>query len=106
MAKIPAEKYGNWGNYAVKVLPGLLFCFAIGALARFLDQNVGLISPEGITLSDELSTWFFVACFVGIGAGIDVKSLGIKELVVLGIGFLMTIILGIYAYLYSVTILL
>ena len=79
--------------------------FILGLIIAATLGSVGLISPEGVALADDLSTWFFVTCFVGIGAGIDIKSLGLQELWVLAIGILMTLILALYAY-FSTTFLL
>jgi len=93
-----------------KVTPVMLWSkfpkFIVGLLIAATLGTLGIISPQGIEWSDELSTWFFVTCFVGIGAGIDIKSLGTRDLTVLGIGFLMTILLALYAYFYSSIILL
>ncbi len=86
-----------WSKFPKFVL-GLLIAATIGTL--------GFISAEGVALAGNLSTWFFVTCFVGIGAGIDLKSIGTQDLTVIGFGFVMTIILGLYAFAFSRFILL
>jgi len=75
--------------------------FILGLLIAATIGTLGFISPEGISFADELSTWFFVTCFVAIGAGIDVRVLGSQDLAVVGFGFLMTIVLFVYVFLYS-----
>lgn len=79
--------------------------FVLGLLIAAAAGTLGLISGEGIALSRELSSWFFVTCFVGIGAEIDLKSIGVQELTVLGFGLVMALLLGLYAYLVSTFIL-
>lgn len=79
--------------------------FVLGLLIAAAAGTLGLISSEGIALSRELSSWFFVICFVGIGAEIDLKSIGVQELTVLGFGLAMALILGLYAYLVGTFIL-
>ena len=92
-----------------KIRPGLLWSkfpkFIVGLLIAASLSTAGLISPQGIAAAKTLSSWFFVLCFVGIGAGINLKDLGRHELGVIAFGFLMTIIVGFYAYFYSTLIL-
>ena len=75
--------------------------FIFGLLLAATLGTLGFISPEGIALSGNLSTWFFVICFVAIGAGIDVRELGKQDLSVVGFGILMPIILFVYVFMYS-----
>ena len=56
-------------------------------------------------MSRDLSTWFFVTCFVGIGAGIDLKSIGARDLSVISLGLVIPLILGVYALLLSMYVL-
>ncbi|MDO9533936.1 MAG: putative sulfate exporter family transporter [Bacillota bacterium] len=92
-----------------KVRPGLLWSkfpkFIVGLLIAASLSTFGLIGPQGIAAAKTLSSWFFVVCFVGIGAGINLKELGRQDLAVIGFGLLMTILLGFYAYFYSTIIL-
>jgi len=88
--------YLLWSKFP-KFIFGLMLAATIGTM--------GLISAEGIALASTLSKWFFVVCFVGIGASVDIKLLGNQDLAVISFGFLMTIILGVFAYLYSTAIL-
>lgn len=92
-----------------KVRLGLLWSkfpkFIVGLILAATASTVGLIPVKAISMSNNLSTWFFVVCFVGIGAGIDLKELGRQDLSVISFGFVMTFILWIYAYLYSTIIL-
>ncbi len=92
-----------------KIRPGLLWSkfpkFIVGLLIAASLSTAGLIPPQGIAAAKTLSTWFFVVCFVGIGAGINLKELGRQEAGVIAFGILMTIIVGFYAYFYSTLIL-
>lgn len=92
-----------------KVRLGLLWSkfpkFIVGLLIAATLSTMGFISAEGIAIANELSTWFFVVCFVGIGAGIKLKDLGKQDMAVVSFGFIMTIILWLYAYLYSIFVL-
>ena len=75
--------------------------FIVGLLIAATLATVGLITPAAAESAGLLSSWFFVICFVAIGAGINVRSLGGQDASVIGFGFLMTAVLGIYAYLFS-----
>lgn len=74
--------------------------FILGFLAAALLTTMGAVSAAGIAVARELSTWFFVTCFVGIGAGIEVKELGRHDVAVIGLGFVTTFLLWIYVYLF------
>ncbi len=39
MAKIPAEPHTSWAGYIKAVIPGLVLCFLLGGLARWIDIN-------------------------------------------------------------------
>jgi len=88
-----------------KARAGLLWTkfpkFIIGLLAAAVLRTAGVIPDEGVLMARELSSWFFVVCFVGIGAGINLKELGRQDMFIVGFGFIMTLILGLYVYLYS-----
>lgn len=75
--------------------------FIVGFLIVATLNTIGLLTPQGVSIAKNISTWFFVVCFVGIGAGINLKDLGKRDLSIIGFGFLMTVILWIYAYLYG-----
>lgn len=79
--------------------------FVIGFLIAAAMSTLGLISSQGIDMSRDLSTWFFVTCFVGIGAGIDLKSIGARDLSVISLGLVIPLILGVYALLLSMYVL-
>ena len=79
--------------------------FIVGLLIAASLSTAGLIGPPGIAAAKTLSSWFFVVCFVGIGAGINLKELGRQDLTVITFGIVMTILLGFYAYFYSTAIL-
>ena len=74
--------------------------FILGFLGAAFLTTMGLVSPEGMALARDLSTWFFVTCFVGIGAGIELKELGKHDLAVIGLGFVTTFLLWLYVYLF------
>jgi uncharacterized integral membrane protein (TIGR00698 family) len=80
--------------------------FVLGLLITATIGTLGFISKEGLDLSRDLSNWFFVTCFVGIGAGIDIKSINAQDIAIIGSGVLMTLIIGLYAYYFSTLILL
>ena len=92
-----------------KIRPGLLWSkfpkFIVGLLIAASLSTSGLIGPEGIAAAKTLSSWFFLVCFVGIGAGINLRELGRQDLAVISFGFLMTVLLGFYAYYYSTVVL-
>lgn len=75
--------------------------FIVGLLVAACLATAGLISPEGAAAARTLSTWFFVTCFVAIGAGIDIRQLRGKDAAVIGFGFPMTLILWGYVYIYG-----
>lgn len=75
--------------------------FIVGLLLAAAARTFGLLGPGTVTAARGASTWLFVFCFVGIGAGINIRDLGRQDLKVIGFGFLATIALGAYAYLYS-----
>ncbi len=75
--------------------------FIVGLLIAAALTTAGFISPPTAALAGELSSWFFVACFVGIGAGIKISDLKGQDLTVIGFGFPMTIILWLYVYIVS-----
>lgn len=75
--------------------------FIVGLLIAAAARTFGLLGSETVTAARSASTWLFVFCFVGIGAGIDIRDLGRQDLKVIGFGFLATIALGLYAYFYS-----
>jgi len=75
--------------------------FIVGLLLAAALTTAGLLSAPTIALAGTLSTWFFVACFVGIGAGIRFSDLRGQDLAVIGFGFPMTIILWLYVYVVS-----
>ncbi len=79
--------------------------FIVGLLIAATLTTLGLVTPEGAAAADELSTWFFVACFVAIGAGIDISQIKQQDLAVISFGFPMTLILWVYVYLYATYIL-
>ncbi len=89
-----------------KVRAGLLWNkfpkFIVGLLIAAAISTMGLISSEGIALARELSSWFFVVCFVGIGAGIKLVNLGKQDMTVVSFGLVMLVILWLYAYFYSI----
>lgn len=75
--------------------------FIVGLLIAAAMNTFGFLTPEAISKAGVLSNWFFVICFVGIGAGIKLNELGKQDLAVIAFGFLMTALLFIYAFLYS-----
>lgn len=80
--------------------------FIVGLMIAASLATLGLITPGGAATARTLSTWFFVTCFVAIGAGIDVRELKGQDLAVIGFGFPMTIILWLYVYVYGTAVLL
>lgn len=92
-----------------KVSPGMLWSkfpkFIVGFLIAATLSTLGFIPPAGIALAKDLSVWLFIVCFVGIGASLHLKEFGRQILQVAGFGFVMMIILWIYAYLYGVFVL-
>ncbi|MFO8059194.1 MAG: putative sulfate exporter family transporter [Bacillota bacterium] len=92
-----------------KVHLGLLWSkfpkFIVGLMIAASLATLGLITPEGAATARTLSTWCFVTCFVGIGAGIDIRELKGQDLAVIAFGFPMTIILWLYVYVYGTAIL-
>ncbi len=93
-----------------KVHLGLLWSkfpkFIVGLMIAASLATLGLITPEGAAIAGSLSTWFFVTCFVAIGAGIDISELKGQDLAVIAFGFPMTIILWLYVYVYGTAVLL
>ncbi len=79
--------------------------FIVGMIIAAALSTSGLLTAEAIEIASDLSSWFFVVCFVGIGAGIDIREIGGQDLSVISFGFIMTILLAIYAYLYSTLVL-
>ncbi len=75
--------------------------FIVGLLLAATLATAGLLSAPTVALAGSLSTWFFVTCFVGIGAGIRFGDLRGQDLAVMGLGFPMTLILWGYVYLVS-----
>jgi len=75
--------------------------FVVGLLLAAGLTTLGFITPTTAALANNLSTWFFVACFVGIGAGIRFSDLKGQDLGVIAFGFPMTLILWFYVYLIS-----
>lgn len=92
-----------------KVRPGMLWHkfpkFIVGLLIAATLSTLGLIPAPGIGLAKNLSVWFFVVCFAGIGASINLKELGGQILRVAGLGIVMMVVVWFYAYLYSVFVL-
>ncbi len=80
--------------------------FIVGLLAAALLNTSGMLTVEAVSIAGSLSSWFFVICFAGIGAGINIKETGKQDLSVMAIGIGMAAIIGIYAFLYSSHILL
>jgi len=88
-----------------KVTPKLLWDkfpkFIVGLVAAAVLSTMGLISSEGIYLSGELSRWFFVTCFVGIGASIDLRALGGRDLAAISLGPVLAVFVALYLLLYN-----
>jgi len=75
--------------------------FIVGFLIASAFRTAGMLPDASVAAANSMSTWLFVTCFVGIGAGINVRELGRKDLSVISYGFLMTALLAIYVFLYS-----
>lgn len=88
-----------------KLRVGLLWSkfpkFVVGLLVAAGLTTLGFVGPQTAAMASTLSTWFFLACFVAIGAGIDIRSIKHQDLAVIAFGFPMTIILWVYVYLYG-----
>ena len=54
-----------------------------------------------VSIAGEISSWFFVVSFVGIGASIDIRQIGIGDLSILFIGLVMAALVGFYAFIYT-----
>ncbi len=80
--------------------------FIVGLLAAALLNTFGLLTADAVSIAGSLSSWFFVICFAGIGAGINIKETGKQDLAVMAIGIGMAAIIGVYAFIYSSHILL
>ncbi len=72
--------------------------FVLGFLLASLLATLGLIPPETKETLSNLTQWFFVICFAGLGAGIEFSLLGKKDLlpVILGVGI--AVLIGFYAF--------
>jgi uncharacterized integral membrane protein (TIGR00698 family) len=75
--------------------------FIFGLLIAAALSTFGFFTPEAINIAGDLSSWFFVLCFVGIGAGIDFRLFRRQDLGIISFGLFITILLGLYVYLYS-----
>jgi uncharacterized integral membrane protein (TIGR00698 family) len=75
--------------------------FVIGFLVAAMLNTLGLLPAEILNAAGTLSVYFFVVCFVGIGAGINIRELGKSDLSAILLGVLMAVIVGLYAFLYS-----
>ncbi|MGM0652807.1 MAG: YeiH family protein [Bacillota bacterium] len=80
--------------------------FIIGFLFAVLLNTFSLFTPEMVGIAGEISAWFFVVSFVGIGASIDIKQISIRDLSILFIGLGMAALVGVYAFMYTSYILL
>ncbi len=79
--------------------------FVVGFLIAATLNSIGLIPAQSAPVIKDISTWFFVVSFVGIGAFIDFKGLGKRDITVIGFGFIMTLILWSYTYFFSTVVL-
>jgi uncharacterized integral membrane protein (TIGR00698 family) len=89
----------------VKLKPFMLWekfpKFVIGFLLASMLNTFGLLSVNAIKIAGNLSTSFFVVCFVALGAGINIRELGRGDFSAFITGVLMVLIIGVYAFLYS-----
>jgi len=74
--------------------------FIIWFLLAALLNTFGLITGDTVSIAGEISSWFFVVSFVGIGASIDIRQIGIGDLSILFIGLGMAALVGFYAFIY------
>ncbi len=74
--------------------PKFIFGFLIAAAL----STMGFIPAESIALTKSLASWFFVICFVGLGAGINLKGFKRSDIIVLGLALLTTSLLWLYVY--------
>ncbi len=90
-----------------KVCLGLLWRkfpnFIIWFLLAATLSALGLIPAQGIVAAKSLASWFFVTCFVGLGAGINLKGFSGKDVSVLFLAVATTFL--IWGYVYSVFVL-
>lgn len=74
--------------------------FVLGFLIGSLLATLNVFPANASSLFRNLYQWLFVFCFVGIGAGVDFTVFERKDLFPVILGFFMTFILGIYAFLW------
>jgi uncharacterized membrane protein YadS len=83
-----------------KVRLGLLWSkfpkFILGFLLTATLSTLGVIPSEGVAAAKTLATWFFVVCFVGLGAGINFKGFSGRDVTVLFLALTMIVVLGLY----------
>jgi uncharacterized integral membrane protein (TIGR00698 family) len=61
MAKIPPENYSAWSDYLRALMPGLIYCIALGILSWYLEKVAYAAWGENIPLN-----YVFVAIILGI----------------------------------------
>ena len=72
--------------------------FIIGFLVAATLSTAGLIPPAGVATAKTLATWFFIVCFVGLGAGINLKGFSGKDVKILFLTFVTIFIIWLYVY--------
>lgn len=87
-----------------KVRVGMLWSkfpkFILGLLIAAALSTSGLLPSQALAAAKALSSWFFVVCFVAIGASIELKEIGSKDISAVSFALLMTAFLGLYVYYY------
>jgi uncharacterized integral membrane protein (TIGR00698 family) len=61
MAKIPPDNYETWGSYIKALMPGLIYCIALGVLSWYLEKVAYAQWGKNIPLN-----YVFIAIILGI----------------------------------------
>ncbi|MFP4200345.1 MAG: YeiH family protein [Bacillota bacterium] len=72
--------------------------FIVGLILAAAATTMGLLSPATAALAGTLSSWFFVTCFVAIGAGIHFSDIRRHDVAVIAFSVPMTALRWLYVY--------
>jgi len=88
----------------VKLRPQLIWekfpKFIFGLLIMSLLSTFGLFRPEVMAQFKDLSRWFFMICFVGMGYEISFRDFKLNDFKPVLFGLFLSLILAVVAYLY------
>lgn len=105
MTAVYAERGAGAGRIHWSLLWSRFPKFIVGLVAAAVLTTTGLITPQAAVLAKNVSSWLFVICFAGIGAGINTGELGRRDLLIVGLGLILAVAVSAYVYLYSSLIL-